>query len=88
MHTPADVRLERALLKSIRTTTHGAAYNLRWLRDHMPQFFFITMRDEEEALARLATNLRSLQRNRHLILADQEKELTPPRTGASSSGAS
>jgi hypothetical protein len=31
-------------------------------------------RTEEEALASLATNLHCLRRNRHLILADQEKE--------------
>ncbi len=74
MRSSTDVRLDRSILKSVRATARAAADNHRWLRAHMPPFFFITMRDEEAALASLATNLRSLQRNRHLILADQEKE--------------
>jgi len=74
MRPPTDVRLDRSILKSVRATARAAADNHRWLRAHMPPFFFITMRDEEEALASLATNLHCLRRNRHLILADQEKE--------------
>jgi glutamate dehydrogenase len=74
MRSPTDVRLDRRILTSVRSTARAAADNHRWLRAHMPPFFFITMRDEEEALASLAANLHWLQRNRHLILADREKE--------------
>ncbi|HSB81096.1 MAG TPA: NAD-glutamate dehydrogenase domain-containing protein [Candidatus Methylomirabilis sp.] len=75
MPSSTDQRLDRSILKSIRATRGAAGENLRWLREQMPPFFFISMRDEEEALANLAINLNWLQHNRHLILADQEKEL-------------
>ena len=75
MDSSTDQRLDHGILKSIRTTAAAAKENLRWLRDHMPSIFFITMRDEEETLASLAANLHWLQHNRHLILADREQEL-------------
>ncbi|MBP1779801.1 MAG: glutamate dehydrogenase, partial [candidate division NC10 bacterium] len=75
MRPSSDLHPDRSLQKAIRVTTRAATGNLRWLREHMPPYFFVTMRDEEEALAGLATNLHSLQRNRHLILVEQEKEL-------------
>ena len=75
MRPNSDLHPDRSLQKAIRVTTRAATGNLRWLREHMPPYFFVTMRDEQEALAGLATNLHSLQRNRHLILVEQEKEL-------------
>jgi len=75
MGPTSDLHPDRALQQAIRGTARAATGNLRWLREHMPPYFFVTMRDEEEALAGLATNLHSLQRNRHLILVEQEKEL-------------
>src|SRR5512143_3619695 len=75
MRPNSDLHPDRSLQKAIRATARAATGNLRWLREHMPPYFFVTMRDEQEALASLATNLHSLQRNRHLILVEQEKEL-------------
>lgn len=74
MGPTSDLHPDRALQQAIRVTARAATSNLRWLREHMPPYFFVTMRDEEEALTALATNLHSLRRNRHLILVDQEKE--------------
>ena len=75
MRASSDLQSDRSLQKAIRVTARAAAGNLRWLREHMPPYFFLTMQDKQEALASLATNLVSLQRNRHLILVEQEKEL-------------
>ena len=75
MRPSTDQRLDRTLLTSIRATTRTATDNFRWLRANMPPYFFITMRDEEEALASLATSLHRLRQNRHLILVDQDQEL-------------
>ncbi len=75
MRPNSDRHSDRSLRKAIRITARAAAGNLRWLGEHMPPYFFVTMRDEQEALASLATNLGSLCRNRHLILVEQEKEL-------------
>ena len=75
MRPNGDLHLDRSLQTAIRVTTRAVTGNVRWLRENMPPYFFVTMRDEQEALAGLATNLHSLQRNRHLILVEQEKEL-------------
>ncbi|HSC71477.1 MAG TPA: NAD-glutamate dehydrogenase domain-containing protein, partial [Candidatus Methylomirabilis sp.] len=55
---------------------HGSARkDLAWLHDHMPPFFFITMREETEAVAALCLGLRRLAADRQLVLVDREKEL-------------
>jgi glutamate dehydrogenase len=79
MHPGSDLKLTHTLHRSIRATAQIAGDNLRWLQEHMPPYFFVTMRDEEAALASLATNLRWLQNNRHLILVDQETEFVLAR---------
>ncbi len=75
MRPSSDLHPDRSLQKAIRATARAATGNLQWLREHLPPYFFVTMRDEQDALAHLATNLASLRRNRHLILVEQEKEL-------------
>jgi len=55
MRPNSDLHPDRSLEKAIRVTTRAATGNLRWLREHMPPYFFVTMRDEQEALAGLAT---------------------------------
>lgn len=52
-----------------------ARKNLDWLQKEMHPYFFITMHEEEEAIAILATILNSLAVNRRRILADTEKKL-------------
>ncbi|MBN2719836.1 MAG: NAD-glutamate dehydrogenase, partial [Proteobacteria bacterium] len=46
--------------------------NLTWLREHMHPYFFITMRNEAEALFTLVSQMPFLSRNRRLILADRK----------------
>ncbi len=62
-----------------------ARENLAWLQKAMHPYFFITMHEEEEAIAILATILNSLGVNRRRILADTEKKLIlarPSKPGA------
>jgi len=47
--------------------------NLQWLREHMHPFFFISMKQEPEAVSTLVLQLQFLARNRRLILADRKK---------------
>ncbi|TNF47414.1 amino acid dehydrogenase [bacterium] len=49
--------------------------NLQWLRENMHPYFFITMREEIDALATLASGLQKLAKDRRLILADRDKVL-------------
>jgi glutamate dehydrogenase len=78
MPATAD-RLDSQVLESLQSHLQSAADNLAWLRRHMPSIFFVTMREETSVLASLAANLFWLRENRHLILADREKEFTLAR---------
>ncbi len=71
----AEHRLDRDVLRSLRTTSGAARENLAWLHANMAPIFFHTMREEPEAVAALCLHLRDLSRNRHLVLADREKEM-------------
>src|SRR6516165_7185831 len=56
-----------------RRTRDELLANRRWLAGQMNPYFFISMRDEPAALAILERELRTLDHNRRLILADREK---------------
>ncbi len=49
--------------------------NRSWLRKEMNPYFFISMRDEPEALDILERQLNTLRHNRRLLLADRDKSL-------------
>lgn len=53
--------------------------NLDWLYKHMPSYFFITMRNEINALTNLIMGMRTLDRQRGLVLADEAKKLIVAR---------
>jgi glutamate dehydrogenase len=71
----AEHRLDRDVLRSLRATSGAARENLAWLHANMAPIFFHTMREEPEAVAALCLHLRDLSRNRHLVLAEREKEM-------------
>jgi len=54
-----------------RQASASRTRNLKWLREHMHPYFFITMGNEPEALSTLVSQLHFLSRNRRLILADR-----------------
>ena len=57
----------------IERTGESGANNLQWLQEHMHPYFFITMKEEPEAVSLLVSQLQFLAENRRLILADREK---------------
>ncbi|MBC8019158.1 MAG: NAD-glutamate dehydrogenase [Verrucomicrobia bacterium] len=67
MNLPAIIRRKAA---SERLTTRD---NAHWLQQHMSPFFFQAIADEEEAVALLAREMASLQRNQRIILVDRAK---------------
>ena len=75
MRPDAEHRMDRDVLRSLRATSGAARENLAWLHASMAPIFFHTMREEPEAVAALCLHLRDLSRNRHLVLADREKEM-------------
>ena len=69
------MQLSAAVRKRSRTDSAVTLANAAWLEAHMSPFFFQAMADEPEALATLARELSSLQRNRHLVLSDHGRTL-------------
>jgi glutamate dehydrogenase len=69
MNLPAIIKRKSA---SERAATHK---NAIWLQQHMSPYFFQAMADEEDALALLAREMASLQRNQRIILVDRTKLL-------------
>lgn len=67
--------LSTALRTACRTASKVARQNAGWLQEQMSPYFFQAMTDEPEALGTLVREMASLQRNRHLILADRKKRL-------------
>ena len=49
--------------------------NLRWLQENVPRLFAGVLREDEEVVTALAVGLSRLRTERHLVLADREKEL-------------
>ncbi len=49
--------------------------NLRWLQENVPRLFAGVLRQDEAVLTALAVGLSRLRTERHLVLADREKEL-------------
>ncbi|MDT8421842.1 MAG: NAD-glutamate dehydrogenase [Desulfuromonadales bacterium] len=49
--------------------------SLAWLKEHMHPYFFVSMQNEQDALATLAYGLAGMRNNRRMILADREKTL-------------
>ncbi len=75
MQPDAEHRMDRDVLRSLRTTSGAARDNLAWLHANMAPIFFHAMQEEPEAVASLCLHLRDLSRDRYLVLADREKEI-------------
>ncbi len=75
MYPDAAKPVYRNLRRALRTHHEQALRNLEWLRDHMHPYFFITMKEETEALVQLASGLGGLTHSRRLILTEQDKKL-------------
>lgn len=71
----AKKRLHSEVLREIGGSCGSAGENLHWLLDKMHPYFSITMQDEPEAVAALATRLHLLGREQKLVLTDRENRL-------------
>ena len=60
---------------AIRQNHMQASRNLEWLHTNIHPYFFITMREEVDAITHLTNSLHSLAKERRLILADRDKLL-------------
>ncbi len=69
------MQLSTAMRTACRTAGAVARRNACWLQEQMSPYFFQAMADEPDALGTLVREMASLQNNRHLILADQDKRL-------------
>jgi len=74
--------ISATVLERVQTNGNRSGSNLEWLEQQMHPYFFITNTDQPEALANLASNLHQLERNRRLILLDQEGQLMLAQVGA------
>jgi len=71
----AKEQLRGGVLRELGASCGSAGENLNWLLAKMHPYFAITMQDEPEAIAALATRLHSLAHEQRLVLADREKRL-------------
>ena len=68
-------RFADAVLREIGGSCGRAVASMNWLLEQMGPYFAITMQDEPEAIAALATRLQILGREEKLVLAEREKRL-------------
>ena len=74
-----DTSVCRRVEQSLGTRRRKVLENLDWLCAHVNPYFFITMKDEIEATARLAETLHTVAHQRKITLIDQEKKLIVAR---------
>jgi len=65
----------QGVLANIDKKCEQIAKSFEWLKKNMHPYFFVSMQNEEDALAMLAYGLFEMGRNRRMILADREKTL-------------
>jgi len=70
-----DNRLIGRIQSAINDFCDSGTQNLDWLVKHLHPYFFITMKDEPEAIATMASGLQKLEENRRIIMADRDKML-------------
>ncbi len=63
----------------LRALMDEAGANLRWLHENVAAIFSGTMREDDEAIAGLATGLGRLRHDRQLVVADRDAELIVAR---------
>ena len=69
-----------SIKKDLETQNRKAQENLQWLFANMHPYFFITMREETDAIIHLAERLHQISREKKIILADLDKKLILARS--------
>ncbi len=75
MRPSADQNLLAAVDRLIAESDARSRENLAWLKAQMDSYFFITMKEESEAVHALAVGLKTLAQNQRLTVADRAKTL-------------
>ncbi len=73
-----------SLRRELDSLAGRLASNLDWLQANMPPYFFITMKNESEALTHLASRLHTIAGQRRVVVADRGDQLIvalPDRPG-------
>jgi len=73
--TSSDATLYRKIERALGATLVKASENLDWLYANMHPYFFITMKEEIEAIVNLAVFLQDIAQQRKITLIDQENKL-------------
>lgn len=74
-----DIALYRKIQKNLATHYSKARENLNWLYANMHPYFFITMKEEIEAMVNLAARLHNVPDQQKITLTDQAKKLIVAR---------
>jgi glutamate dehydrogenase len=78
-HGVHDAALYRQIRDRLAKYSHDSAENLEWLYANMHPYFFITMKEEMDAIVSLASALHNVISNRKIILTDQPEKLIAAR---------
>ena len=70
-----DAALYDEIRKSLQRHSRMDMDNLAWLYDNMHPYFFVTMKEEIDAIVALASSLENVASNRKIILVDQPNKL-------------
>lgn len=71
----ADTTLHKRLQRALVNCADKAWENLIWLYTHMPPYFFITMKEDVEALVNLVLELNRVPTQKRVLLTNQEEKL-------------
>jgi glutamate dehydrogenase len=74
-----DAALYRKIQRTLGAHLQKASENLDWLYANMHPYFFITMKEEIEAIVNLAGMLHNVPKQRKITLIDQEKKYIEAR---------
>jgi glutamate dehydrogenase len=74
-----DAALYRQIRDSLASYSRNSSENLEWLYANMHPYFFITMKEDMDAIVSLASALQNVISNRKIILTDQPKKLIAAR---------
>lgn len=70
-----DSSIYREIQKGLESRNSRLSLNLNWLLSNMHPYFFITMKEEVQALISLAARLQDIPDESKITLVDQEKKL-------------
>src|SRR4030042_1233653 len=69
-----DDALHRQIESRLRDQSRKTSENLEWLHNNMHPYFFITMKEEVEAIIHLAERLPDVASEKEVVLVNQEKK--------------